>query len=67
MKQVFQEVLEIKIFFTTQSCWQTFKAFLKSSFHGFYTLMMAFPKLSLKKGKNYLDFLFSHHQGTQNL
>ena len=40
------EVLEIKIFFAAQPCWADFIEFLKNSFSEFYTLAMAYLKIS---------------------
>ena len=61
------EVLEIKIFFAAQPWWADFIEFLKNSFSGFYTLVMAYLKISWRKGKNSLSSSFYHHQGVQNL
>ena len=43
------EVLEIKLFFAAQPWWTDFIEFLKNSFSGFYTLVMAYLKISSKK------------------
>ena len=40
------EVLEIKIFFAAQPWWADFIEFFKNSFSGFYTLVMAYLKIS---------------------